>query len=221
MTEHKVKLVCKRNIQTSLGVEIEPDDILGPLLDDQGVIFPYTPVINVTHNASYGAHQPLHSNFSYKFFQNYSIQGISCAADFTAATVAEAQYTVAALHFFKSCMKIGFGEQDSRRGIPPPVLNFSGYGPIFFKDMPVVITDLTYALDSNTDYVFAQIEERTAGGVGPIRSKFNKTIVEETFIPIKTSFILSLAPCYSTYQTRVEFNLKDFVKGDLLNKGYG
>jgi len=213
-SDPRVRLTCKHSIGKSLGAEVKTTDILGPLLNDNGVIFPYTPMINASYVSNYGTHQPTHSNFVYKFFQNHSMQEITCSAEFTAATTAEAKYAVAALHFFKSAMKMGFGENDKNRGVPPPVLNFSGYGPGFFKNIPVVISNLNYALDTSTDYVFARIED--AHG----QTKGGNPIVDQTFIPIKVTFILSLSPAYNTYETRKQFTMKDFVNGKLLGKGF-
>ena len=212
----RVKLTCKKDLTTSFGTDIRTGDILGPLLPDNGVIFPYTPMINAAYSASYGTHQPIHSNFVYRFFQNYSMQEITCSADFTASTTAEARYMVAALHFFKSAMRMGFGENDKNRGVPPPVLNFSGYGDGFFKNIPVVITALNYALDTSTDYVFARMEDESGGKTTP-----GNPIVDRTFVPIKTTFILALAPAYNTYETRTQHTLENFVNGSLLRKGYG
>ena len=144
------------------------------------------------------------------------MQEITCSAEFTAATTAEARYAVAALHFFRSAMKMGFGEHDKNRGVPPPVLNFSGYGPGFFKNIPVVISNLNFALDTSTDYVFARIEQDQKP-TDNISSNFHHNeVVDETFIPIKTTFILSLSPAYNTYETRTQFTMADFVKGKLL-----
>lgn len=209
----RVKLTCKKSIEVSFGTPIPVGSILSPLLEDKGVIFPYTPMINVAYNTNYGSHQPTHSNFQYRYFQNYSMQELTCSAEFTAATTAEARYMVAALHFFKSAMKMGFGENDPNRGVPPPVLEFSGYGPGLFEKIPVVITNLSYALDSSTDYVFARVENNNISSKVP-------DIVGETFVPVKTTFILTLAPTYNTYSTRKDFTLADFVNGKLLRNGY-
>ena len=215
MSDPRVRLTCKHSLGKSLGATIAPTDILGPLLKDNGVIFPYTPMINQAYVSNYGSHTPTHSNFVYRFFQNYQMQEITCSAEFTSATTAEARYSVAALHFFKAAMKMGFGENDKNRGVPPPVLNFSGYGPGFFKNIPVVISNLNFALDTSTDYVFARIENEAGGAGGPATS-----IVDETFIPIKITFILTLSPAYNTYETRKVFTMKDFVNGNLLKKGF-
>ena len=219
MSDPRVRLTCKHSLGKSLGTTIAPTDILGPLINDKGVIFPYTPMINASYVANYGSHQPIHSNFVYRFFQNYAMQEITCSAEFTAATTAEARYSVAALHFFKSAMKMGFGENDKNRGVPPPVLNFSGYGPGFFKNIPVVISNLNYALDTSTDYVFARIEDEYGQ---PNAGALN--VVDETFIPVKVTFILSLSPAYNTYETRTQFTMNDFASGKLLGTngtGYG
>ena len=152
MSDPRVRLTCKKSLAVSLGTTIGPTDILGPLINDRGVIFPYTPMINAAYSTNYGTHQPTHSNFVYRFFQNYSMQEITCSAEFTAATTAEARYAVAALHFFRSAMKMGFGEHDKNRGVPPPVLNFSGYGPGFFKNIPVLLKIFIFFL-----YFFLQV----------------------------------------------------------------
>ena len=220
MSDPRVRLTCKHSLGKSLGATIAPSDILGPLINDKGVIFPYTPMINASYVSNYGSHAPTHSNFVYRFFQNYAMQEITCSAEFTSATTAEAKYSVAALHFFKAAMKMGFGENDKNRGVPPPVLNFTGYGPGFFKNIPVVISNLNYALDTSTDYVFARIENEQGTGRAHDPEGPSTSIIEETFIPIKITFILTLSPAYNTYETRKVFTMKDFVSGKLLKKGF-
>ena len=53
-----------------------PGALAGPmqiLKRDRGVVFPYVPTIMMSHQANYGTHQPIHSNFVYKYFQNMLI----------------------------------------------------------------------------------------------------------------------------------------------------
>lgn len=211
--EARVRLLTKGPIEKSLGVKIPAGTILEPVKRTNGVIFPYTPMINVAHNSNYGSHQPTHSNFQYRFFQNYALQEITCSAPFTSATTAEARHALACVHFFRTCMKMGFGENDPLRGIPPPVLNFSAYGPGMFQNIPVVITNLSFALDTGSDYVFARTE--TADGIGMAND-----LVSQTLLPINWTVILTLAPTYNTKQTRTQFKLQDFASGALLRKGY-
>jgi len=172
------------------------------LIKDRGVVFPYTPTIMTSMQANYGDHRPIHSNFTYKFFQNYSLQDITITGDFTAHTTQEGLYMSAALLFFKSAMKMGFGAKDEFRGVPPPVLSFSAWGKDWHKNVPVVISNFTYNIDGQTDYVWPQEN------------------VSSSMMPLKTTFIIQLSPTYSTRSTRKEYNSRDFYNGKLLRKGY-
>jgi len=190
---------------TDMGV-IFPGYDSGPMLPlrpDNGVVFPYMPVVMATHTANYAEHHPTHSNFMYRFFKNYGVQNFTCTATFTSGTLAEARYAMGAHHFFKSAMRMGFGESDPYRGVPPPVLSFNALGHGWFQNVPVVITNYTYNLDSNQDYV-----------------NFNDVHLKEILAPIKFEAILDLLPQYNTRQTRTEHTLEDFVNGRLLEKGY-
>ena len=90
------------------------------LAGDNGVIFPYIPTILIAHQSNYASHEPTHSNFVYRYFRNYQVSDVTCTGMFTAHTLAEARYMMGAHHFFKSAMRMGFGENDEFRGIPPP-----------------------------------------------------------------------------------------------------
>ena len=172
---------------------------------DRGVIFPYVPTLMMGHQATWGSHQPTHSNFSYKYFQNYSLQDFTVTGVFTASTAQEGRYMEGALHFFKSAMKIGFGAKDDNRGVPPPVLEFSAWGPAWHEKVPIVISNVTHNIDSQTDYVWPSSEDIDA---------------TSSMMPLKTDFIIQMSPTYSTRSTRKDYNSRDFYNGSLLRKGY-
>jgi len=174
---------------------------------DRGVVFPYVPTIMMSHQANYGTHQPIHSNFVYKYFQNYALQEFTITADFTAHTVSEGKYMEGAMHFFKSAMKIGFGEFDVQRGVPPPVLEFSAWGEAWAKRIPVVVTNFTYNIDGEVDYTW------------PVGDGLNPSYYD-SMMPLKVSFILNLSPTYSTKNTRANFTTEKFYNGSLLRQGY-
>tara|TARA_B100000809_G_scaffold264804_1_gene321692 strand:- start:1727 stop:2356 length:630 start_codon:yes stop_codon:yes gene_type:complete len=174
---------------------------------DRGVIFPYVPTLMMGHQANWGNHQPTHSNFSYKFFTNYSLQDFTVTGVFTASTAQEGRYMEGAMHFFKSAMKIGFGEFDDHRGVPPPVLEFSVWGPAIAKRIPCVIGTFSYNIDGGTDYVW------------PISSGLEPT-TDDSMVPLQVTFIINLSPTYSTRSTRKTYTSKDFYNGKLLKQGY-
>ena len=161
----------------------------------------------MAHQAQYGTHQPIHSNFVYKYFQNYSLQEFTVTADFTSHTVNEGKYMEGAMHFLKSAMKIGFGEGDNQRGVPPPVLEFSAWGEAWAKNVPCVVTNFTYNIDGATDYTW------------PIPGHLKPTD-GDSMMPLKVTFIINLAPTYSTKSTRIDFTSAKFYSGALLRQGY-
>lgn len=207
MKDLRVKLTTKANIGVVLpGMVAGP---MGPLIKDNGVVFPYVPTMMFTHQATYGDHSPLHSNFQYRFFRNYSLGDFTVTGTFTGSTVGEIRYTLACHHFFKSVMKMGFGETDDFRGVPPPVLNFSAYGDDWFEKIPCVLTTYNYNLDSNYDYV-PLMEGGPIAGMSDARA----------LMPIRIECILTLSPTYNTRETRKQFNVTDFYSGRLLRHGY-
>ena len=48
-----------------------------------GIVFPYTPSINVEYKADYSSQQPLHSNFPINFYQKSSVGSISISGKFS------------------------------------------------------------------------------------------------------------------------------------------
>jgi hypothetical protein len=113
----------------------------------------------------------------------------------------------AAMLFFKSAMKIGFGDIDPQRGVPPPVLEFNAWGEAWMKKVPVVLTNFTYNIDGQTDYVWPE----------GFASEPNK---RSSMMPLNVVFILMLSPTFSTRSTRKNYNSRDFFSGELLQKGY-
>jgi hypothetical protein len=84
------------------------------------------------------------------------VENISIAGDFTAQDSAEANYLLAVIHFFKSVTKMFYGQdQNPSRGIPPPLVYLSGFGQYQFDRHPCVITNFTYALPVDVDYINA------------------------------------------------------------------
>ena len=74
-----------------------PNDagILAPLKATNGVIFPYTPTVNVTYNANYDPTDVTHSNYKIYQYRNSSVENISLTCYFTAQDTYEANYLLA------------------------------------------------------------------------------------------------------------------------------
>jgi hypothetical protein len=128
--------------------------ILGPLAKTDGVVFPYTPTIETSYVANYTKTDLVHSNYRGAFYQNSSVQDVSIRGMFTAQDTSEAAYMLAVIHFFRSVTKMFYGK-DSQRGAPPPLVYLSGFGDFQFAGHPCVVTNFSYSLPSDVDYIRA------------------------------------------------------------------
>jgi len=126
--------------------------ILDPLKSTDGVIFPYTPQVMINYQANYNKTAPTHSNYAQYFYQSSEISDIQITGTFTAQSTKEADYLLAAIHFFKSATKMRYG-QDQDKGTPPPLVFLDGFGENQFNDHPCVIQQFNYILPQDVDYV--------------------------------------------------------------------
>jgi hypothetical protein len=129
--------------------------ILAPLAVTDGVIFPYTPQIDLQYRSDYNSYQPTHSNYMHYFYKGSNVQTIQVTAEFTAQDTVEAEYLLAVMHFFKSASKMFYG-QDAERGSPPPLLYLSGLGEYQFNESPCVIAEFNLNLPSDVNYIRAR-----------------------------------------------------------------
>ena len=127
-------------------------DILKPLSATDGVIFPYTPQVMVNYQANYSETTPTHSNYKQYFYQSSQISDIQITGTFTAQSTQEANYLLAATHFFRSATKMFYG-QDQNRGTPPPLVFMEGFGDEQFNGQPCVIQQFNYVLPPDVDYI--------------------------------------------------------------------
>jgi hypothetical protein len=155
--------------------------ILEPLYETNGVIFPYTPQIQVSYAANYEPTDPIHSNYKIYQYKNSSVDQISITAKFTAQDTNEANYLLAVIHFFKSVTKMFYGQdQIPLNGSPPPLCFLSGLGTFQFNKHPLVISSFNYTLPDNVDYIRAQYVSPSVSPTNDIVSPPNqpKFIIE-------------------------------------------
>lgn len=165
---------------------------------DYKVVFPYTPEITINHQANYQELNPSHSNYEYLFYQNSVVSDISINAVFTARTAEDAEYVLAAQHFFRSATKM-FSGNDDIAGLPPIVCRLEGHGDLQFSYVPVVVTGFNVVLPSDVDYI-------SAGG--------NRSNVGR--VPTMQTMSITAKPIYSRNRVTNEFSLDSFAKGNLL-----
>jgi hypothetical protein len=151
------------------GLKENEVSILRPLVATKGVLFPYTPTISLSYAASYDPVELTHTNYKIFQYRNSSVGDISISADFTAQDTNEANYMLAVIHFFKSVTKMFYGQDSSpKAGTPPPLCYLTGYGEYQFDNHPLVVTNFTYSLPNDVDYIRAGTSaELTAPGLEP------------------------------------------------------
>lgn len=141
--------------------------ILAPLAKTNGVIFPYTPSINMNYSANYDPVDITHTNFKLFQYKNSNVGDISISADFTAQDTNEANYLLAVIHFFRSATKMFYGQDTNPpNGTPPPMLYLSGFGQYQFDQHPVVISSFSYRLPADVDYIKAGVFQQGTSSPG-------------------------------------------------------
>ena len=148
----RVKLKLSPNA-TYLYKDNAANSILAPLAASDGVVFPYMPDIQTTYNANYDTSDLVHSNYRGYFYKNSYVGDINITGVFTAQNTQEANYLLAVIHFFRSATKMFYGEKDSLRGAPPPLVYLFGLGQYQFNAHPCVIRSFNYNLPSDVDYI--------------------------------------------------------------------
>ena len=128
--------------------------LLSPLNKTNGVIFPYTPIIQVNYAATYEQTAITHSNYKINQYGSSSVDSVTITCDFTAQDVFEANYVLAVIHFFRSMTKMFYGQdQMPKRGTPPPLCYLYGLGDFQFSSHPLAITGFGYTLPNDVDYI--------------------------------------------------------------------
>lgn len=135
---------------------LNSNGILWPLNVTDGVIFPYMPVINTSYNANYSTYDLTHSNYRGYFYQNSYVGEVNMTATFTAQDTKEAEYMLAVIHFFRSATKMFYGQDAPGRGSPPPLVYLQGLGEYQFNLHPCLISQFTYNLPNDVDYIRAR-----------------------------------------------------------------
>jgi hypothetical protein len=179
--------------------------VMSPLTVTSGVLFPYTPTINITHKANYDSEQLIHTNYEMPVYKNSSVDQIGLQAKFTANTTEDAKYVLAVIHFFRAATKMFYGA-DSGAGTPPVVLRLDGYGQYMLNHLPVVCTSFDYSLPEDVDYIDTESSYRNRTGVG-------------TKVPTLLQMNLTFKLVYSRNRLANTFSLEQFAAGGLLEKG--
>ena len=149
--------------------------ILEPLLNTDGVVFPYTPQITTNYKANYNAYDLTHSNYRGYFYQGSSVDEINITATFTAQDTYEAQYLLAVIHFFRSVTKMFYGK-DANAGTPPPLVFLQGLGEYQYNLHPCLVSQFTYSLPNDVDYIRARSPNQANLPAGLLNRRSRQTV---------------------------------------------
>jgi len=175
-----------------------------------GVVFPYTPQIQIVHRATYQEQKLTHNNYSQYYYENSGVEPITISGDFTVQNLAEGRYLLATTYFFRACTKMFFGT-DQLAGNPPPMVYLNGFGQYILPNVPCVITNFQQTLPSDVDYM----------DIADPALSFNPKNVSyptvSTRLPTTSTISVTLQPVYSRLAQSQGFSLTDFAKGAMLN----
>lgn len=183
--------------------------LMAPLLNNglgtDGVVFPYTPQITITHTARYSELGLTHSNYKNFFYEGSEVANIQIQGVFTCQNSDEARYLMACIQFLRACTKMNFGEDDPDAGKPPTLVRLSGYGEHYIPgSLPCVVTSVSHAMPDDVDY----IQYRLGVNYG--------------WMPIQSTLTVNLQPVVSRTKQAGKMLLDDFTKGSYLGNGrYG
>jgi hypothetical protein len=175
----------------------------GALAQVGGILFPYTPQISISNQATYQQNKVMHSNYPFYNYQNSSVGPISITGKFTAQNEYEAAIILAIQHLLRSLTKMKFGD-DPDAGAPPPVCRLDAYGDFMYKNVPVAVADWKLELPDQVDYI--QVGKGITG-------------YGNTMVPTSCTISLTLNVMYSR-QEMMRFNVNSWLSGGLAGKGY-
>lgn len=205
-------------VRLSLPSTFASDTVLKPLVETNGLVFPYTPTILIQHTANYDSMQPTHSNYPFHNYQNSQIEDIVITGDFFCENAKDAQYWSAMVHYLRSATKMAYG-QSPNAGTPPPIVHLNGYGDFVFPNVPVVIKNFTVDLPADVDYIKTQVtgDIQTSVTTGDPKGPSG-------YAPTQSQVAVTVTPIYSRAKVS-QFNLSTFINGGYLggkgNQGGG
>jgi hypothetical protein len=189
---------------------------MAPLKDTQGLMFPYTPTIQISQEVDYGNMQMTHSNTNYYYYSRTPNAAINITGKFTVQNQTEGAYAIAAIQFLRSVSKMNFGQADANAGLPPPILTLTGYGDYMFKSVRVFVKTHSYNYDENMDTV--KVNLSSSGTTNATTGSGSSGTVR---LPAMFSLSVSLITQPTVNMMRKTFSLEDYRSGKLSSDGKG
>jgi hypothetical protein len=184
-----------------------------PILNNGGIIFPFTPSISQDFTANYANLNPTHSNYTQYFYKNSQAGPISVSGKFAVQNELDAYMWLSTMHILRALTKMHFGT-DVNAGAPPPVCRFDAYGDQQYKNVPVVVQSFKIDLPDNVDYYATKLNDGTGqeDGAAPTGN----------MVPTVSQITLTLLPMYSRQEQLGIKQVDDYLQGapNLRRQGY-
>ena len=232
------------------------NDLFGnsPIMDKQsigvrnGMRWPVTPFINMSHSANYDSRAVLHNNYPYYAYQNSQVDQITISGSFPVNDQRSGLNFLGTLHFLRTVTKMYYGSGDANQGNPPPVCKLNGYGDYIYKNVPVIITNFNVELREQIDYIGITVP---TGGLSSLPSESPNQMMRQSqqlspglrnaiygsatnnpanatesdgsvnYVPTDSLIAVTCLPVYSRNKITNQFTLKAFAEGDLTkNNGF-
>lgn len=210
----RIRISVQPSIATQFYYGSANNALLLPLRETNGVVFPYTPQIQVTHTARYNSQTLTHSNYASYFYEGSEVQSISISGEFTVQNILEGQYLMAAIHFFRSITKMFFGSGEFV-GAPPPLVFLNGYGAMYFPNVSCVVTQFSHTMPNDNDYVEIPIGQSMNNYAG---NRINATNSLSVRLPTTSTLSIQLQPVYSRQSLAKNWSMKNFARGGVYNQ---
>lgn len=104
-------------------------------------------------------------------------------------------------------------------GTPPPMVFLDGYGPAILPHVPCVVTDFSYTMPGDVDYIKIPVGaslQSTAGN--PIQ---NSNYAVPARLPTACTLRIGLQPIYSKNNVARNFTLERYAAGGLIQDSRG
>lgn len=196
--------------------------LMAPLMETNGVVFPYTPNISINYSADWQGQRLTQSNYTPLFYSSSDVQDMTISGQFTAMNAAEARYLLAVITFCRLATKMFFGTGENA-GNPPPILHLNGYGKHHFNNVPVALKMANYQLPGDVDYISAGTDENVDysgyGVTGQPGAAPATASGDNTRVPTDMMIAFTVQPIYSRRQVST-FNYNQFASGEMITRGF-
>ena len=209
-----------------------------PIMDKEsigvrnGMRWPVTPFINMSHSANYDSRAVIHNNYPYYAYQNSQIDQITISGSFPVNDQKSGLNFLGTLHFLRTVTKMYYGAESINQGNPPPVCRLNGYGDFVYKNVPVIITNFNVELREQIDYIgitvptggqaseFTTIQDVTGMATAEDTRDAEESSGSVNYVPTDSLIAVTCLPIYSSNKITNEFTLKKFAQGDLRKDGF-